>query len=372
MNNNLKIGGIFCDLQKAFDCMDHKILMNKLEFYGTEVKFKTLIASYLTGRHQKVTLNNNTNNNSSSKWEMIKNGVPQGSFLGPLFFLLYINYLPKIITKDNSMVLFADNTSLLITGFNKLDCNINITQSLHSIISWFNSNLLILNFDKTHYVEFRTKNYYQVETILRYEQKDISSPTETKFLGLIIDETLSWNQHNEKIATKLCSACYTLRNLKHIVPQSALRTIYYAYIHSILSYGIIFWGRSSSVNKLFILQKKIVSIITNSRIRESCREAFKNMQIVTLYSQYIFSPILFTVKNKPLFTPNNEIHKYKTRNNTNLHLPTVNITKYYKGPCISGLKAFDHLPLHIKSLANDMKSFKTSLKRFLYHYFLFN
>ena len=76
--------------------MDHKTLMNKLEFYGIEVKSKTLIASYLTGRHQKVTLNNNTNNNSSFKWEMIKNGVPQGSFLGPLFFLLYINDLPKI------------------------------------------------------------------------------------------------------------------------------------------------------------------------------------------------------------------------------------------------------------------------------------
>ena len=90
------------------------------------------------------------------------------------------------------MVLFADDTSLLITGFNKLNFNININQSLHSIISWYNSNLLTLNFDKTHYVEFRTKNYYQVETIVRYEQKDISNSTETKFLGLIIDETPSW------------------------------------------------------------------------------------------------------------------------------------------------------------------------------------
>ena len=106
----------------------------------------------------------------------------------------------------------------------------------------------------------------------------------------------------------------------------------------------------------------------NSRVRESCREAFKNMQIMTLYSQYIFSLILFTVKNKPLFTTNNEIHKYKTRNNTNLHLPTVNITKYYKGTHISGLKAFSHLPRYIKSLTNDMKSFKTSLKKFLYHH----
>ena len=166
----------------------------------------------------------------------------------------------------------------------------------------------------------------------------------------------------------MCSACYALRNLKVIVPQSTLRTIYYDYIHSILSYSIIFWGRSSNTNKLFILQKKIVRIITNSRVRESCRETLKNMQTMTLYSHYIFSLILFTVKNKHLFTPNNEVHKYNTRNNTNLHLPTVNITKFYKGPYISGSEAFNHLPRHIKILANDMKSFKTSLKRFLYHH----
>jgi hypothetical protein len=242
------------------------------------------------------------------------------------------------------MVLFADDTSLLITGPNKPDFNININQSLCSVISWFNSNLLTLNLNKTHCVEFRTKNYYQVKTTVKYEHRDISISTETKFLGLIIDKTLSWNQHIDHIATKLCSACYALRNLKHIVPQSTLRTIYYDYIHSILSYGIIFCGRYSNANKLFILQKKIVRIITNSGVRESCRDAFENMQITTLYSQYIFSLILFTVKNKHLFTPNKEIHKYKTRNNTNLHPPTVNVTKFYKGPHISGTKAFNHLP----------------------------
>jgi len=91
------------------------------------------------------------------------------------------------------------------------------------------------------------------------------------------------------------------------------------------------------------------------------------MEIMTLYSQYIFSLILFTVKNKHLFTSNRKIHKYITRNNSNLHLPTVNITKIYKGPYISCSKAFNHLSRHIKILANDMKYFKLSLKRFLYH-----
>ena len=193
------------------------------------------------------------------------------------------------------------------------------------------------------HVECRTKNYYQVKTKVKYEHKNISNSTETKFFGLIINETLSWNQHIDQIVTKLCSACYASRNLKNIVPQSTLRTIYYTNIRSILSYGIIFWGRSSSVNKLFILQKKIVRIIINPGVRESCREAFKNMEITVLYSQYILSLNLFTVK-KNLFTSNREIHKHKTRNNTNLHVPTVNITKFYKRPYISGSEVFNHLP----------------------------
>jgi len=306
MNNKLKIGDIFCHLQKAFDCVNHKILLDKLEFYGIEGKFKTLIECYLTCRYQKVILDNNTNINSFSKWELIKNGVPQDSILGPLFFLLYINDLPKVITKNNSMVLFADDTSLLITDSNNLDFNININQSFRNIIYWFNSNLLILNFNKTHYVEFRTKNYYHVKTKLKHEHKNISNSTETTCLGLIIDETLSWKQHIDQTATKLCSACYALRNLKYIVPQSTLRTIYYAYVHSIFSYGIIFWGRPPIVKKLFILQKKIVRIIINSGVREFCSEAFKNMEIMMLYSQYIFLLILFTVKNVHLFTSNRE------------------------------------------------------------------
>jgi hypothetical protein len=185
------------------------------------------------------------------------------------------------------------------------------------------------------------KNYYQVKTTVQYEHSIISNSTETRFLGLIIDNRLCWNQ---QIATKLCSACYALRNLKHIEPQSTLSTIYYAYIHSTVSYGIIFWGRSSNVNKLFILQKKIVRIITNTGVRESCKDACKSMEIMVLCSQNIFSLILFTVKNKHLFTSNKEIHTFKTWNNSNLDLPTVNITKFYKGPYISGSKASNHLP----------------------------
>jgi hypothetical protein len=90
MNNKLKVGGIFCDLQKAFNCVNHEILLKKLEFYGIEGKFKLLIRSYFTGRFQKVILGNGIDSNNSSNWERIKCGVPQGSILGSLFFVYYI------------------------------------------------------------------------------------------------------------------------------------------------------------------------------------------------------------------------------------------------------------------------------------------
>ena len=119
----------------------------------------------------------------------------------------------------------------------------------------------------------------------------------------------------------MSTACYALQNIKHIVPIDTLRVIYFAHIHSIISYGIIFGGSSSHANKVYIFQKKIIRIVTNTRPRDSCREIFKSMEIIMSYSQYIYSLVLYTINNKHIFDTNNEIHKYKTRNNNNLHLP---------------------------------------------------
>jgi len=166
----------------------------------------------------------------------------------------------------------------------------------------------------------------------------------------------------------MCTACYVLRNIKHIVPIDTLRVIYFAHIHSIISYGIIFGGNFSYANKVFILQKKIIRILTNARPRDSCRKVFKSLEIMTLYSQYIYSLVLYTINNKHLFDANNEIHKYKTRNNNNLHRPIASLSKFNKGTYISGIKVFNNLPRYIKALTNDHKYFKSILKMFLYHH----
>jgi hypothetical protein len=165
----------------------------------------------------------------------------------------------------------------------------------------------------------------------------------------------------------MSAVSYSLKQVKYSLPIETLELIYNAHVHAIMSYGLIFWGNSPGAEKVFKLQKKIIRIITNTRPRDSCKEIFKNMQIMTLYSHYIYSIILFVVNNTLIFTTNNEIHKHNTRNNNNFHPALANLTKFKKGPCISGIKAFNHLPQYLKALEHN-SYFRSSLKRFLYHY----
>jgi len=173
--------------------------------------------------------------------------------------------------------------------------------------------------------------------------------------------TLSWKLHFDQVFKRMSSASYVLRCMKYSLPIETLKTIYFAHIHNIMSYGIIFWGNSSSATKIFLLQKKIIRIITNARLRDSCRETFNNMQIMMLYSQYIYSIILFIVNNKHLFTPNNEIHKYNTSKNNNLYSALANLTKFNRSPYISCIKVFNHLPQYLKTLNHNSVHFRSSL-----------
>jgi len=158
LNSKKLVGGIFCDLKKAFDSVDH-ILLSKLEFYGIRGEFNELIKSYLNNRYQRVSITNKKSYHSSfSRWRKVICGIPQGSILGPLLFLVYINDLGSLFKNNQKPVLFADDTSLIVTHFHQTDFNRDVTSAFNQLNKWFAANLLSLNLNKTQYVQFMTKN----------------------------------------------------------------------------------------------------------------------------------------------------------------------------------------------------------------------
>jgi hypothetical protein len=142
--------------------------------------------------------------------------------------------------------------------------------------------------------------------------------------------------------------------------------IYYSYFHSIITYGIIFWGNSHHCNTIFRLQKRIIRIIMGLRSRDSCREYFKKLKILPLQSQYILSLLLFVVGNRSYFKKNSDIHNINTRTKSNLHQPLANSSTYQKGAYYYGIKLFSSLPSQIKDLSASRNQFRCALESFLY------
>jgi len=294
------VGGNFCDVQKAFNCVNHNILLTKLEIYGiTGITYK-LHKSYLKGRYQRVVLNNYSSS-SCSNWGEITHGVPQGSILGPLLFLLYINDLSQITNDNSKIVLFADDTSMIITNPNPLSFEKSVNKIIQDINEWFNTNLLSLNLDKTNFIHFTTKNNSSVDFNIMHGNMKIDNLYNTKFLGLTQDNTLSWRTHIDTIIPKLISASFAMRVVKLFLSLDSLKTVYYSYFHSIMTYGLIFWRNSHHSNIIFRLQKRIIRIIVWIRGRDSCRQHFKNLKILPLQSQYIYSLLLFVIDKWGLF-----------------------------------------------------------------------
>jgi len=163
LNNKQMVGGIFCDLHKAFDCINRAVLLEKMKFYGVSGKCYNLVKSYLDGRYQKVILSHN--NGTESTWEKIKQGVPQGSIVGHIFFLIYINDLPNLAPTGTKILLYMDNTSIIVTSPNLENFETKIDKIFGGVNNWYKVNQLILNYNKTHYFLLANSSYNSDEHI---------------------------------------------------------------------------------------------------------------------------------------------------------------------------------------------------------------
>jgi len=263
--------------------------LSKCEFYGFRGKTNALLRSYLSDRYQRVLINNSSSNTTTfPEWGKIKHGVPQGSILGPLFFLNYINDLPNIIADPSKPNLFADDTNIIITYPSPSKFKEDINNIIDNIYDWFKSNSLSLNFDKTYFLQFRPKNSHGINIKISCKNKLIKETKNAKFLGLDTDTSLSWKNHIDQMMIKLSTAYYAIRYVKHFMSRDTLRAMYFSYFQSILSYGTIFWGNSAYSSNIFKIQKRIIRIIMNARNRNSCRQLFKNLQILPINHNIFF------------------------------------------------------------------------------------
>jgi hypothetical protein len=171
LDNKEWTGCLFCDLSKAFDYVNHDILLEKLKFYGITRNANKLINSYLTNRYQRVKIKDNNDIDYCSEWDNVKQGVPQGSVLGPLLFLLYINDLPDTINDISSRVLFASDTNIICIHHDISVFNDETEIVFQKINKWLQANLLILNFNKTKIVHFSTKHPETTQAQIKYEDK---------------------------------------------------------------------------------------------------------------------------------------------------------------------------------------------------------
>ena len=191
------------------------------------------------------------------------------------FFLLYINDLPLVTATNAKLVLFAADTSLIITNPSPVEFANNLKKFFADISVWFRNNLLFLNVNKTNYLQFQTKNTQKLDLNITLMNNQITNSKNTKFLGLNIDETLSWKSHINQISLRLSSACYAIKVITPLMSEDTLKMIYYSYVHSIITYGKILGGNLPLKNVIFKIQKRIIRTMTKSRSRDSCRHLFK-------------------------------------------------------------------------------------------------
>ena len=376
--NNLVLA-IFCDLSKAFDCVNHAILLNKLHYIGIRGLPHKWFQSYLSNRKQFTTIAETVPSKSghnsflithASNLEPLTRGVPQGSILGPLLFNIYINELPHSNPSIDNYILYADDTSIILSANDQASLELKLNSALFHTTSWLKANQLSLNLSKTNYMHLNSKSNANTLTVTANMSSNIQKIEQTKFLGLHISSDLTWNHHITQIIKKVRPGIAMLFKLKLTVDTKILLHIYYSLIHSHLNYAILIWGDAplTHITKLLKLQKKAIRIILHKHRLVSCRPLFKKLAILTIPSIYILEASCFIKKlllhhNTHLtIQTTGEIHEYHTRRQNHVYIPNSKHTKFdIKYKCSS---IYNRLPEHLKALTS-MQRFRLSTKKFL-------
>ena len=355
INNNHMTTGLFFDLSKAFDLVSHEILLTKLETIGVRGPALQWISTYLSNRQQRVIINKINKNKDmtpySSDYRLNKCGVPQGSVLGPVLFLIYINDIIKI-TK-HKCVLFADDISILVTTNKKYntiaDHELDINNTIDTLLRWLEVNCLKINLDKSAYIQFNRSNNFKHNIKLNIHK--IVESTHTRFLGVIIDRDINWKEHVDNICNRINKFVYALKQIKNVTNIKTAIMSYRAYVESLLRYGLIMWGNSTDNNRAFIAQKKCIRSICGLQSDDSCQPVFRKLGLLPLPSLYIYELCMFVAKNKNLFKSANEVSSRNRRDPHKLVLKDLpRLAKYNKNCLAMCVRTYNKVPSNLKTL----------------------
>lgn len=376
MDNNQIPFAIFLDLSKAFDSINHEILLQKLKYYGIFDRALKLLSSYLSNRKQLTVLDY-----VNSSFLTITTGVPQGSILGPLLFIIYINDL-HVASNIFSPVIYADDTTLsaALHAFESpgqdRDNNINI--ELTKVSHWLKLNKLSLNSSKTKAMVFHTPRKKVSNPYIAIDSVPIEFVKSFDYLGIIFDNHLTWKAHISKISVKMSKSIGIMCKLKHFLSTDILLTLYNSLFLTYLNYGILCW--KSKLNEVVKLQKKAIRILAAAKYNSHTEPLFKKLKLLIVSDIASLKELKFLYKlqnnqlpayfHNNLFIQNSRIHQHNTRAALDLHLPRIK-HEFAKNSIRYMIPlASNRCPLNIKSKINTHSI--TSYSKYIKSHFINN
>lgn len=351
---------IFYDFSRAFDTVNHDLLLRKAERKGVRGIALKWLKSYLSNRSQSVEVRGHVSDPLP-----VTMGVPQGSLLGPLLFLILIDDLPDCLPRGILPVIYADDSNCILS-LACLDEVLRMAQAVSdALVIWSRNNGLKLNSSKTTMVQFIPRTSVRESSwLVRVDGVSVNHQDTAKFLGVYLDSKLSWRPHILEMSAKLHKLGFLFRALFNVVSIDTLRTLYFGHVYSRLAYGIICWGPSPHSSAVFAAQRRIIRLMAGVGRRHPCQQLFIKYGLMTVPSIYIYFAAIYVRSNFTAFASQTNKHSYVTRNRDALRAPYCRTNVGYFSPECFAVRVFNMLPSEIKNVPN-MPGFKFALKTFL-------
>lgn len=354
---------IFLDLAKAFDSVSHSHLLDCLEDIGIRNTVLDIFRSYLNNRKQCVDIGG-----TRSEFRKVSFGVPQGTVLGPVLFLIYMNNIFSL-KSEGHIISFADDTAIYYEAETWPELKTKAENDLPNILEWLKFKLLTLNMEKTMFVPFGLyKNSIpNLDTLtVRSENEllQVKGTNNIKYLGIYIDCHLRWDVHINYVVKKLRKLVYMFKYIREILNTNNLIILYKSLVESHLTYGIIGWGGILNVHlkRLEIIQKRILKIILHKQITYPSEQLFEELHVFDIRQLYFYALALKTFSEKR----DKITHKHHTRIKNQMNLPTVlmRTTTGQRSHSYLGPKVFNSIPKIVRD-ENSSHKFKNKLRKFI-------